>query len=377
MTRAAWVVLAGAALTLAALLFDAAPLFVPGVAFALLGAGTPAWVWAAARGARVERLLAVDRVVEDEPVEAILKVRRGPLGLPGGEVLDPLTGAPISVSGPPALIAGSAEVQIRVVASFSRRGIRRMGPPSLVVRDAFDLASSASAGQGAVTQLLVLPRTEPVRWTGGARPRRSEGAAGRYQSEPFAAVDVDGLRPYRPGTPASRIQWSALARGAGLLERRLQADGDSRPLIVLDARSQGPPEHLDAAVRAAASLTLELARQGGCRLLLPGERRATTVEADLVAWPTVHARLALVEGGPGARAPMLGAGGRHGPVFYVAAQPLERVPAGLTTNLGGGGVLVLPAALDGRLELVARFEVTGCLGYPFGAGRVREGGRAA
>ena len=91
-----------------------------------------------------------------------------------------------------------------------------------------------------------------------------------------AAVDMDGLRPYRVGTPASRIHWPAVARGHGLIERRLQADGDSRPLVVLDARLPGPDaqsELLDAAVRAAASLVLELARRGGCGLLLPGEQR--------------------------------------------------------------------------------------------------------
>src|SRR5205807_7539470 len=106
--------------------------------------------------------------------------------------------------------------------------------------------------------------------------------------DPLAAVDIDGLRPYRHGTSASRIHWPAFARGAGLLERRLRADSDMRPLVVLDARGSGPPEHLDAAVRAAASLTLELARRRGCRVLLPGERRGIVVEPDLVAWRRVH-----------------------------------------------------------------------------------------
>ena len=58
----------------------------------------------------------------------------------------------------------------------------------------------------------------------------------RPSIEPMGATEVDGLRPYRQGTPASRIHWPALARGAGLLERRLRADTDSRPLVVVDAR---------------------------------------------------------------------------------------------------------------------------------------------
>ena len=195
------------------------------------------------------------------------------------------------------------------------------------------------------------------------RGRRSEGSDARPVDEPLAAVDVDGLRPYRPGTPASRIHWAALARGAGLLERRLRADGDTRPLVVLDARGTGPPEHLDAAVRAAASLTLELARQGGCRLLLPGERRAVSVEPDLVSWPGLHTRLALVEGGPETRAPVLRPGARVGPLFYVAAQSLERLPAALAGAGGAAFVLVLPTALGHRTTSAPSFEVAGCRGF--------------
>ena len=101
-----------------------------------------------------------------------------------------------------------------------------------------------------------------MRWLGSGHSRRLRLPDGRAGSEALAAVDLDGLRPYRPGTPASRIHWPAVARGAGLIERRLQADGDARPLVVLDARTPASAgragvDLLDAAVRAAASLVLE------------------------------------------------------------------------------------------------------------------------
>ncbi len=377
MRRAAGVVLAGVLLTLAAFTFDASPLFVPGVAFTLLGALTPLWVWVCARGATVERRLLADRVLEGEPVEAMIVVHCGPLGLPRGEVLDPLAGSPVSLSRPLSLIVCGAKADVRVVARFARRGLRRLQPPSLVVRDMLELASTTRAGAGTVQELLVLPATEAVKWAARQRGEQLEGADARPAAEPMAAVDIDGLRPYRPGTPASRIHWSALARGAGLLERRLRADGDTRPMVVLDARCTGPAEHLDAAVRAAASLTLELARHGGCRLLLPGERRAVTVAADLSGWPGMHARLALVEGGPGTRAPALGAGASLGTVFYVAAQPLERLPPALAGAGGGACVIVLPAALRQRLPVGQSFEVSGCCGYVVGARSKWPGERAA
>ena len=221
-------------------------------------------------------------------------------------------------------------------------------------------------------ELLVLPRTERVKWVPGAgeKWRRASGAAAL---EPFGATEVDGLRPYRQGTPASRIHWPALARGAGLLERRLRADTVSRPLVVVDARCEGPSEHLDAAVRAAASLVLELGTRTGCGLLLPGEYRPLEVDPDLTAWPVAHARLALVEGGPGTRAPGLAPGARSAQVLYVAATPHARLPAGLAGAGVRAAILVLPKALATQPRHEATFEVAGCIGFVVGAGRrIRE-----
>jgi len=210
-----------------------------------------------------------------------------------------------------------------------------------------------------------------VKWTRNGGEAASTPAS-RARADLLAAVEVDGLRPYRLGTPASRIHWPALARGAGLLERRLRVEGDMLPLVVLDARGTGPDEHLDTAVRAAASLTLELARTGGCKLLLPGSRRALAVEADLASWPAAHARLALVEGGPEARAPSPAAlRAALGPLLYVTAQPLERLPAavGRETRNASSAVLVLPAAIAPVTDARASFTVSGCRGFVVGARR--------
>jgi uncharacterized protein (DUF58 family) len=194
-------------------------------------------------------------------------------------------------------------------------------------------------------------------------------------TEALAASEIDGLRPYRPGTPASRIHWPALARGAGLLERRLRVEHESRPLVVLDARlPSGEIDLLDAAVRAAASLVLELARRGGCGLLTTDSRRPLEVDRRLGGWPAVHRRLALVQ--PVQRAPVLAARRRAEALFYVAAEPGGRVPPVLREL---GGVLVLPAAIPAPGRWPVSFEVTGCRGYAV-ARRAAHGprtGRAA
>jgi len=383
--RARALLLAGIGLTLIAFLFDAAPLFVPALAFGLLGLLAPAWVWISARGAVARRILTADRVVEDQPLAATIEVRRGRLGLGGWggfEVFDPFTGSRLDVSGPLSPLKGGREANIRVVTRFSRRGLHALASPSLLVRDPLDLAQVQTVGTAPPQQLLVLPRTEPVRWLTADRARRFELPDGHAAADALAAVDLDGLRPYRPGTPASRIHWSALARGRGLIERRLLADGDSRPLVVLDARepSGASPELLDAAVRAAASLVLELARSGGCGLLLPGEQRATPIGRELLGWPAAHARLALVSGGAGesgARPPALGPlGARLGPMIYVAAAAPERSPVTGVRAQRGLTVLVVPiSGLSGgrpgglRLAMQPTLEVCGCRGFLLGVRR--------
>ncbi len=380
--RAAVVAACGVVLCLVSLIFDAAPLFVPAVALIALGVGTPTWVWLAARGAATQRHLPAERVIEDEPVDATIEVRRGRLGLPGAEVVDPFTGSRFELAGELSPVKGDRTTSVRVRSRFSRRGLHRLPAPALTVRDPLDLSRADAVSRVASQQVLVLPRTEPVRWLGAGHSRRLRLPDGHAGSEALAAVDLDGLRPYRKGTPASRIHWPAVARGAGLIERRLQSDGDARPLVVLDARTPASAGRagvalVDAAVRAAASLVLEFSGAGGCGLLLPGEQRPTVIDRELIAWPAAYARLAVVEGGSPSRAPVLGSmSARGGAMIYVAAAPVERLGAILAAPGGGPTVLVVPEAelVGGQprgMRSAARptLTVSGCQGFLLGAGR--------
>jgi uncharacterized protein (DUF58 family) len=356
--RGAWaIVLLGLALTLTAGAFDAPPLYVPGVGFIALAAIASAWVWAAARGVRVHRTIGAARVLEGEALRVELVVRAGRLPLPTGLVEDPLLPAPAP------LVAGRRVTRLEIGARFERRGRRVLEPARVHVRDAFGIAARSVQAREA-HEVLVLPRVLPVQ-----APR--EGGAGIglvARGRPIAAAetDLDGLRPYRPGAPASRVAWAAFARTGELLERRLRADADTRPLIVLDARAPRRPEDLDAAVRAAASLCVHLAREGGCALLLPGDRRPTALEPELRGWPHLHARLALVE--PGGAPALAGLAARRGPVIYVAALAAARPPRALAHAPGGGRLLVVPGTLPGRQ---AAFAVAGCHGYELSAARAR------
>ncbi len=213
MSRAAGVAAAGIVLTLAAFTFDAAPLFVPGAAFALLGLITPLWVWASARGADVQRRLVAERVIEGEPVEAMIEVRRGRLGLPGGEVLDPLAGGPVSLSQPLSLVVGGSRAEVRIVARMHRRGMHRMPPPSLVVHDTLELARVVQGRQRTAAGVAD-PAPDGARAVARERPGRADRerrvavrSASRWPR--WTSMGFVPIGPARPHPGSTGRRWPA------------------------------------------------------------------------------------------------------------------------------------------------------------------------
>ena len=357
----------GVALVLAAATFDTPSLYVPGVALALIALVAIAWVRLAARGAAVLRAPGPATIVEEEPYPLRLEMRTGILPPPGGELLEPLLGWPLS-------IGGRWSRRVRINVRFERRGRRRLEPATLVIRDPLHLQVRELHGEGG-GELLVLPRIEPVRAAGGgagqgvhAADPSGRGSTGLQWT--LAELEIDGLRPYREGSPASRIHWPAVARTGEMLERRLVADADSAPLVVLDATRPASEGALDMAVRAAASLCIELARAGGCAALLPGDRRPVALGPELGGWPQLHARLALVEAC--AAPPALTRTARGGAVFWVSACDARRPPRGLDRLPAAGRYLVTPAPLPSYRTV---FTVAGCSGQLLG--RVRASARRA
>jgi uncharacterized protein (DUF58 family) len=332
----------GATVLLTAGLFDAEPLYVPGVGLLLLAAASELIVIAGARGAAVHRELAAGRVLEGEPLSVRWRARTGLGPLAGATLEDPAAGDRAPTRIPP----GRRTLVWDRTLTFPRRGRVRLAPARLVIRDPLGFARRTVSGS-AEDRVLVLPRPEPVRaplHRGAAEAGEDVGALAGAATEP------DGLRPWRPGTPASRIFWPALARGRGLIERRVVPEADALPLIVVDSSAPESDEALDAAVRAAASLAVELGRGGGCAVLLPGDRRPTALRG-LATWPALHARLALVASGPPPR--FAEAVVRPPAVLWVQARVDQRPPPRAT-------VLVQPGPLGARRPA---FSVAGCQAY--------------
>ena len=332
--------LAGACLA-GGLFFDSAALLVPGVGLVLVAALARTWVALAARSARVERARGPASVVEGEQYPLRIVIRRGTVP-PWGEVTDPLLDEPVPVH----TSLGHRTTQVSLPISFPRRGRHRLDPATLVVRDPLRMyGRSLKSEPGG--ELLVLPRVEPVLAPdGGGGGAGDDDAAEMGEGAGVSALDtraidfeVDGLRPYREGSPASRIHWKAVARTGELFER---------PDSI---------EALDMAVRAAASLCVHVARDaGGCTLLCPGERRPLRIDSELRSWPIAHAALAVVEAG--ARGPSLMSARSVGAVVWVSARG-GRPPRAARGSAAPISILVSPTPLHGY---PVRFRVAGCHG---------------
>jgi hypothetical protein len=139
-----------------------------------------------------------------------------------------------------------------------------------------------------------------------------------------------------------------------MIERRLVAGGEPRPLVVFDPRGSADPAHRERAMRAAASLCVELGRSGGCDLLLPGERRPITIDPALRSWPEAHVRIAVSNPDAG---PALMPALRGSAVLWVSAG--RGLPAALR-QLRAGSFLITPTGS----RRAAAFRVSGCFGYP-------------
>ncbi len=208
-----------------------------------------------------------------------MTIRRGIVPFPGGTLL-PWPGAQQQS------LPRTRTVELAGQAALLRRGRHTIGPARIRIADPFGLCSRELTSAG--SELLVLPRIHRL------DPSALAFLEGVGRSSPESPQGLDSLQAHRPGSPASRIHWPTFARSGVLMERSMQAEDDPRILVELDASHPDSEEALDRAVRAAASLCLHLARHGGCLVLLGGEPRPTVLGPDLQAWPTLHARMALL-----------------------------------------------------------------------------------
>jgi uncharacterized protein (DUF58 family) len=341
--RARELALAGALLCATAALLATPALYVPGLAAIVAAVVAPLWVISSASRVHVSVSVEATIVREGERVPMTVLVRRGRLPPPGATLLTWPGCREVT-----ATRRSRERLELSVLAL--RRGRQPVGPIRLRVADPLGICSREVLSN--TPDLLVLPRVFAI---GAAALAKLEGTGARTLR---GAPEIDALRPHVAGTPAARIHWPTVARTGALMERVLAGVHEPGVLVVLDARRAESDESLDSAVRAAASLCVHLVRRGGCRVLLPGEQRATALGADARAQLALLRRLALVESQT-----IAGADGRlpgvAGTVLYVtAARGDHGPPLGRGYRIGPHPLASAPVS----------FTVAGCAAQTIGSG---------
>jgi uncharacterized protein (DUF58 family) len=279
--------LLGFALLLTAILLGSVALFAFALGLLVVVASCLLLTAIGARRARIIRTVDQSEVVEGRPLALRFDVR-GLRGLPVHAEVRDEDGRWQRIE------RGSAQ---RL--TIERPGAHVVGPSAVRVRDDLRLFSRRrSAGEPAV--VLVLPAPASA----GAQPL-PQGA------DPGGDPEPDGLQPYSRGTPVGRIHWPSVARAGEWQERRVITAPRGLPLVVVDLTGAASEAAVDWTLRAAAGQIHVLARTGGCRVLLPGERLPIPVENVVEGWPTVHRRLASVRGARDALAPVAPPGAVH------------------------------------------------------------------
>src|SRR5690606_8466613 len=152
-----------------------------------------AWVSAAASGARLERRAGPSRIVEGDEYPLELWPRTGRIPPPGGVLREPLLPRPVATR-------PLRPRPVRRALPIERRRRSPFGRTSWTLRDPLGLcARTHTAGER--DEVLVLPRTEEVRFSGSAGGSRGSGLVGAtaaLAARPQGSVgdfEVDGLRP--------------------------------------------------------------------------------------------------------------------------------------------------------------------------------------
>ena len=255
LTRQGWLVLLGAvALVVAGRVLGLVELYaLAGIAASLL--------LICVLSVRLSRLdLEVGRVVQPSRVhvgtagrvELRLRNRRT-LRTPVLRLRDPVSGTRGADLLVPPLHGGEATVAAYRLPT-ARRGLLRVGPLDVVVADPFGLVR-LSMPAAPLTELVVYPHVDEVRplpYTTGHDP---QAGARRPNSLGRTGEDFYALRPYVVGDDLRKVHWPSSARHGDLMVRQNELPWQGRTTVVVDIRRAAvPPEALDVAVSAAASV---------------------------------------------------------------------------------------------------------------------------
>ncbi|WP_299442297.1 DUF58 domain-containing protein [uncultured Phycicoccus sp.] len=145
------------------------------------------------------------------------------------------------------------------------RGVHRVGPLRVRVRDPFGLSLRTAAVSGEA-EVVVLPRVVPL-----SEGRSLGSGIGSEGSVPHMVAlhgeDDQTIREYRDGDDLRRIHWPATARTGDLMVRQEDRPAKRRAVVLLDSRAaghagSGRAGSIEWCVTTAASVVAHLVDSG-------------------------------------------------------------------------------------------------------------------
>ncbi|RYE89132.1 MAG: DUF58 domain-containing protein, partial [Myxococcales bacterium] len=153
--------------------------------------------------------------------------------------------------------------RLTVVASFSRRGPHHLDPFSAAAQLPPGLAQGTPV-RSETCRLTVVPRLAFVQSLHTPRAHRHQPGGVALASRTGEALELLGLRPYRPGDPVRDLHARSSARLGVPHVREYQQEYFSRFGVVLDTEAAlVSPATFEAAVSLAAGIVARLSRGDG------------------------------------------------------------------------------------------------------------------
>ena len=259
----------------------------------------------------------------------------------------------------PSLRPGDVQ-EVQYTVRSHTRGVHRIGPLGVRVRDPFGLTLRTAAVSGDA-EIVVLPKVVPL-----PQGRSLGSGIGSEGSIPHMVAlhgeDDQTVREYRDGDDLRRIHWPATARTGELMVRQEDRPAKRRAVVVLDTRAvghggSGRSSSLEWCVTTAASVTAHVVDAGYAVHLLTADPRADTGVHHDEALPDALETLARVALGTedGLRAVLHAANtltSQGGLVVYVGGpvgdDDARTLSALRQPGSAGAAMVVDPEAFAGR-----------------------------
>ena len=180
------------------------------------------------------------------------------------------------------------DAQLAYTATAERRGIRNIGPLSVVATDPFGLARRHRT----IGRALPLTITPALVELGVLADRSGDLGGGMHTATDQLGQGADNLIPrhYVPGDSMRRIHWRASAHRDELMVRQEEQETTPEAVVVLDrtaahwsvdaTRAPGTDDRFEAAVSACLSVAARLGREGYTVAVLDGDGAALSDAID-------------------------------------------------------------------------------------------------